>query len=213
MRALNTTRATLVLIIINVAVHVLRDYLGGTFLFDYGFIPALFVEPFGWPTLPDDLHTWLSPVSYTFLHGDWMHLGMNMLFLLAFGTPVERRLGAGRFLAFYFACGILAAAASALSYWFTGGVVLIVGASGAIAGLFGATVRFARFRLRGGTPETPGRPVSPWVLVISFVVINLIIGWIGFGNFAVAWQAHLGGFFAGLLLYGLFEPRRRRGPR
>jgi membrane associated rhomboid family serine protease len=205
---LNTTRVTLALIVVNVLVHLLQDQFGDVIAFDFGFIPALFVEPLGGLTLPDDWNTALSPVTYLFLHGDWMHLGINMLFLLAFGTPVERRLGPLRFLAFYLVCGVLAAAASALSYWITGGVVLIVGASGAIAGLFGATLRFARFRLRGRSPDTPGRLLSPWVLVISFVVANLLIGWTGFGEFAVAWQAHLGGFFAGLLLYGLFERRR-----
>jgi membrane associated rhomboid family serine protease len=95
-------------------------------------------------------------------------------------------------------------------------VVLIVGASGAIAGLFGATLRFARFRLRGRSADSPGRPLSPWVLVIAFVLVNLVLGYTGFGALgevkAVAWEAHLGGFFAGLLLYSLFEPRRRGGP-
>lgn len=221
MPALNTTRWTLILILANVAVHAMRVFVldgetDANLIFHYGFIPALFVEPGGWPTWPDDPTAWLTPLSYAFLHGDWVHLGINMMFLLAFGTPVERRLGPGRFLAFYFTCVVFAAAASTLSYWFSDGIVLIIGASGGISGLFGGTIRFARFRLRGRTAETPGRVIGPWVLVLSFVIINIVFGYTGFGTLgevrAVAWEAHLGGFFAGLLLFALFEKRTPGAP-
>ncbi|MEQ9639435.1 MAG: rhomboid family intramembrane serine protease [Alphaproteobacteria bacterium] len=218
--AFNTTRWTLILIAVNVAIHAgrsfgLSDGADSDVVFDFGFIPALFVVPGGWPVWPGDAMIWLTPLSYAFLHGDWVHLGINMLFLLAFGTPVERRLGSLRFLAFYLTCAVFAAVASTLSYWITDGIVLIVGASGAISGLFGGSIRFARFRLRSSNPDAPGRLVGPWLLVLSFVLVNIAFGFTGFGSFgevrAIAWEAHLGGFFAGLLLFALFE-KNASGP-
>lgn len=220
--AFNTTRLTLILIVANVVIHVARSFgLGAQadadVMFNFGFIPALFVVPGGGFVWPDDASIWLTPLSYAFLHGDWVHLAINMLFLLAFGTPVERRLGPARFLAFYLVCAVFAALASTLSYWITDGIVLIVGASGAVSGLFGGSIRFARFRLRSRDPERPGRVVGPWVLVLSFVVVNIGFGYTGFGSFgevkAIAWEAHLGGFFAGLLLFALFEKRHGGAPR
>lgn len=151
-----------------------------------------------------------------FLHGGWVHLGGNLLFLWVFGEAVEEELGHWRFLGFYFFCGFFALLfhtlmASRLA-------VPIIGASGAIAGLLGAyLVRF------------PQGPITSLVfLVIRFKTVQVpAFVWLGawlllqlYGlrqGGTVAWLAHLGGFLAGLLGIFLFLPlvrnRRLPGPR
>ncbi len=138
-----------------------------------------------------------------FLHGGWMHLGGNMLYLWIFGDNVEDELGHGRFLAFYLACGVAAALAQIAADPYSG--IPMVGASGAIAGVLGAyLLMFPRARVD--------------VLVIFFIVFRifpipawLVLGfWFGlqlFSGFAmpldeggVAYWAHAGGFVAGLVL-------------
>jgi membrane associated rhomboid family serine protease len=162
--------------------------------------------------------------TYALLHADWMHLGFNAVWLMAFGSPVARRFGVGRFVAFF----IVTAAAGALAHLIThpGGRVVMVGASAAISGMMGAATRFAfqaggslDFRhSRGADPDRiPAAPLEVALRnpsVVAFLAIwfafNLLFG-LGSVPIAgydqnVAWQAHVGGFVAGLLLFALFDP-------
>jgi len=137
-----------------------------------------------------------------FLHGGWMHLGGNMLYLWIFGDNLEKVMGNARFLLFYLVCGIAAAITHIV---FSGGsAVPTVGASGAISGILGGyLILFPRNRVRvltrGGIMSVPA------LVVLGFwIVIQLISG---FGSIAttaetggVAYLAHVGGFFAGMLL-------------
>jgi membrane associated rhomboid family serine protease len=155
---------------------------------------------------PRDLQAgvWQTLVTSIFLHGGWLHLLANSAFGLAFATPVARRMGedpAGGvvFFLFFLACGVLA------NLGFTAmdphDRAPLVGASGAIAGMMGATARLM----------TPGRRLagftSPSVvgMTASWLGVNLLIAFVplatpGAGHVIVAWQAHLAGYFAGLLL-------------
>ncbi len=159
-------------------------------------------------------------VSHIFLHADLMHLFFNLLWLMAFGSAVARRLGFTtgghmRFIAFFLMCGAIGAAAHLLS--FSDPNIPLIGASGAISGLMGGAIRFIfvpsplyQPRADGLVNVTNYRVV---VFAIIFVALNLLIGLTGLLNFssdtgAIAWQAHLGGFFAGLLLFGLFVQRQ-----
>ena len=104
-RAINLPPAVLWLIGINVAVHLLRQLLGEQAdqesILQFGLVPAAYTTDSG-----QDLFSLLvAPVTYQFLHGGWMHLGINMLTLAAFGAPVERLLGVRRFVFFYLLCG------------------------------------------------------------------------------------------------------------
>lgn len=184
------------------------------------------IFPGGWPA---DL--W-SLFSYTFLHANWMHLGFNAVWLLAFGTPVARRIGTVRFFLFYFLCGVIGAIAHILTH--AGEIVPTVGASAAVSGLMGGAARFVF--LDGGPLGRLGRSfygevsraeapraeaslrqalTDPRVLVFVgvWVGLNILFGAAGLtvtGDMAsIAWEAHLGGFFAGLLAFGLFDPIRR----
>jgi membrane associated rhomboid family serine protease len=154
-------------------------------------------------------------VSYMGLHADWTHLAMNCFWLLAFGPVVARRFGGGLFLAFFLVCGIVGALTYLAFNW--GAQVPVVGASGAISGLMGAALRM----LPGQPPpwaasgQAPLAPLwSRQILIFTAVwaVVNLVAGLTGLGmgveSVAIAWQAHLGGFVAGLLLCGAFDALR-----
>jgi len=155
-------------------------------------------------------------ISYMGIHGSWTHLIINCLWLLAFGPIVARRLGTALFLAFFLICGLAGAVTYLAFNWAS--PVPVVGASGAISGLMAAGLRM----LPGQTPwavpgETPLAPLlSRQILVFTLLwtAINLLTGVTGLGmggeNGLVAWQAHLGGFAAGLLLSGPFDSLRPR---
>ena len=150
------------------------------------------------------LGIWQPLFTSQFLHGGWAHLLGNMAFALAFATPVARRMGedsAGAvvFFLFFLVCGVLANLGFAAMD--PRDSAPLVGASGAIAGLMGATSRLM-------TPERrlAGFASSPVVgMAASWLGVNLLIAFVpwaapGAGHAIVAWQAHLAGYVAGLLL-------------
>ena len=143
------------------------------------------------------------------VHGGWAHAGLNSLGALAFGTPVARRFGRGgssRFFVFYLVCGLVSSLGYVALHW--GEAVVLVGASGAISGLMGATSRLIDRR------DALAPFVSRTVLGMAgaWLAINLLMAmrWIdvGTGGAPVAWEAHLVGYAAGLLLIGPFMRRR-----
>lgn len=156
-------------------------------------------------------------VAHTFIHADWFHLGMNLLWLMPFGAGVARRFGSGRsatirFFIFYFICGVAGALTHMIFY--PSGTMPLVGASGAISGLMGGAARF--MFVPGGFYGNRYLRLSPIydprviVFAVVFVLINIIFGTIGLDAVQspglVAWQAHIGGFLAGLFLFGFFDP-------
>ncbi|MFJ4619576.1 rhomboid family intramembrane serine protease [Streptomyces sp. NPDC088812] len=137
---------------------------------------------------------WYRLLTSMFLHSNYMHILFNMLSLWWLGGPLEQALGRVRYLALYFVSGL---AGSALTYLLAAPNQPSLGASGAIFGLFGATAVLMR-RMRYDM-----RPI------IALLVIN---GIITFGWGSIAWQAHVGGFVAGVAIgYGMVHaPRERR---
>ena len=155
-------------------------------------------------------------VTYQFVHGSWAHVLMNSAFVLAFGAPVARFLGGKArgsmvFFLFFIACGVAAATAY-------GGLETIlatvspvhpgwalVGASGAASGLMGAAARLIQGRGRLGS--IMGRTVVG--MGVGWITVNALLGLSGLTPGAagapVAWEAHIFGFFAGLLLIGPTE--------
>jgi membrane associated rhomboid family serine protease len=164
-------------------------------------------------------------VTYALLHASWIHLGVNAIWFLPFGSAVARRFGALRFLIFF----AVTAAAGALAHLFAygGQDAPVIGASAAISGTMAAAMRFAfqrggplSFWRTGGDADfrVPAAPLSRVLrepAVLAFLVvwfgINLLFGLISLpsgmgGGEVVAWQAHVGGFLAGLLLFSWFDP-------
>jgi membrane associated rhomboid family serine protease len=161
------------------------------------------------PAIP--LPFWSTLITSMFLHGGWMHLGGNMLYLWIFGDNLEKVMGAFRFLTFYLVCGL---AASFAHIAFGGGSnVPAVGASGAISGVLGGyLLLFPRNRVRVLTRA--GITSVPAILVLGFWIFIQFIN--GIGSMArtsetgggVAYMAHIGGFVAGLVLVKLMASRR-----
>ncbi len=150
---------------------------------------------------------WRTVFTSMFLHGNWLHIGSNMLYLWIFGNNIEDALGRFRFLLFYFACGAAAAAAQIFSNPHS--TIPMVGASGAIAGVLGAyLILFPRARVLTLVPifiifttvELPAYLIIGYWALIQF--INAY--WLGGGEMlrggGVAYFAHVGGFTAGIVL-------------
>lgn len=181
-------------------------------IFGYGLIPARLLEG---AVLPPDIPTippMLTIFSSMFLHGGWMHLIGNMLYLWIFADNIEDRMGHGRFLIFYLLCGIGAAIAQALPA--PDSTVPMVGASGAISGVLGAyLVLFPRARV------TVVIPLGFYLHVTRLPALAVLGLWFalqlmsealsGDANSGVAFRAHIGGFVAGLALVLAFVPRRQ----
>jgi membrane associated rhomboid family serine protease len=191
----------------------------------FAFIPARYdpavmpdiVWPGGWPA---DVWTF---VTYSLIHSDVSHLLLNTVWLLAFGSPVAHRFGPPRFLALM-ATSAAAGAAVHLATHF-GELLPMIGASAAISGAMAAAMRFAfqrngpiaLWRNREEAYRVPAAPLTvslrePRVLAFLAVWfgINLLfgLGSIGMAGVeqAIAWQAHIGGFLAGLLGFAVFDP-------
>ncbi len=143
-------------------------------------------------------------VTHIFVHGSWAHVLANSVFCLAFATPLVRAMGKGAggvvsFLAFFLVCGIAAGIGYCVLNWYSS--VPVVGASGAISGLIAAAIRL---RFQPGNPGLEpiwhGRVV---VMSLSYIGLNALTAFlplpVGEGM-VVAWQAHVCGYIAGLLL-------------
>lgn len=186
---------------------------------DYALIPARYSPAFLAVHHIDPGSLWdraVPFVSYMGLHSNLTHLGINCLGILAFGPIVARRFGTALFLVFFTACGVAGAALYVALNW--GEAMPVIGASGAISGLMAAALRMLPTQIPWAMPgETPLAPIlSRQMLMFSAVwaAVNLIAGLTGLGmgggTGLIAWQVHLGGFAAGLLLAGLFDYLRPR---
>jgi membrane associated rhomboid family serine protease len=200
-------------------------------VYSLGMIPA---RVFGYDELPPDLivvPAWATIFTSAFLHGGWLHLGGNMLYLWIFGDNIEDSMGHVRYLVFYFVCA--AAAAFAQGFAAPTSEIPMIGASGAISGVLGAYILLH-----------PSATIRVFIFLGFFFTIAHIPAWIVLGVWfllqlfnaaassasepGTAFWAHIGGFVAGALLVSFFRRRdvplmepprskpfqieRRRGP-
>lgn len=236
---------------IAIAMHMLDQNAAAEIVLAFGFVPADWASWFGIDVLtpiiddarqyPDDayraalgeladylkLYPGHGPVtlfSYAFLHGGFDHVAVNVIWLLAFGSPVARRLGPWRFLALF----LISACGGALLHDVTHSTELVplVGASGAIAGVMAGAVRFmfqpgeplSGFAFpRDSAIRMPHMPLRllvrdhrPLRFILLWIAVNAVTGLFGAsfmgGSGTIAWEAHLGGFFAGLLAFSFLDP-------
>ena len=180
-------------------------------VYSFGLIPDVLL---GDGRLPADLSVvppWLTVFTSMFLHGGWMHLIGNMLYLWIFADNVEDRLGHGRFLAFYALCGVAAAMAQALPD--PDSQIPMVGASGAISGVLGAyLLMYPRAHVLVLVPLGFFTQLMrlPAMLVLGlWFAMQLLSEMFASEGAGVAFRAHIGGFVAGLVLLPLFRRRSR----
>lgn len=193
-------------VLIKTATGVLQSYqfVGGLSA-HFALVPAEVTSRFAaaWPTI----------FTSMFLHGNWLHIGSNMLYLWIFGNNIEDSLGRFRFLLFYFGCGLAAAAAQILSA--PHATIPMVGASGAVAGVMGAyLVLYPRARILTLVPfffifflELPAYLIIGYWALLQFLNAVYLEGGVMQGG-GIAYFAHVGGFFAGILLIIMFGGRR-----
>jgi membrane associated rhomboid family serine protease len=221
----NVDRSVTGLIALLVAVHLVRSLIPAAWdeevLIRLGLLPARYADMY--TDIPGGTLAGITSfVTHMLLHGSWMHLVINIAWLLAFGGAVAKRLGGIRFLALFVLTGIAGAGFYLLLHW--GAIALLIGASGGVSGMFGAAMRFLMPMLRAGGGEAGTRVPAlslrqllhdrmTLVVVVAWLFLNLGFGLLGdpFGGTAeIAWEAHLGGFLAGLFGFGLFD--RASGP-
>lgn len=234
----NVPPAVVVTVVALVGVHALRmlvltDDQDVWFLLTFAFIPARYgtdlaasgAFPGGFGA---DLWTFFS---YAFLHADLLHIGLNLAWLLPFGTALARRFGAWRYTVFMLVVAAAGAFAHLVSH--PGAMVPMIGASAAISGAMAAALRFVfqprgplglwRGEGNGNAYLVPAASLSATLrdprflaFLAAWLGLNLLVG---LGSVPIveqgqeiAWQAHIGGFLAGFILFNVFDPvaRHRR---
>jgi membrane associated rhomboid family serine protease len=234
----NVPAVVIATVAVLVGVHLFRMFVLSSsqdeqFVLTFAFIPArYFTDGLAGGSLPGgfgaDLWTFFT---YAFLHADLLHIGLNLAWLIPFGTALARRFGAWRYVGFM----LVTAAAGALAHLVSSPDVdaPMIGASAAISGAMAATMRFVfqkdgpletwRDGPRNGEAyRVPALPLlatfrDPRLLLFLAVWMGLNalfgLGAISFGEEGqqLAWQAHIGGFVAGLVLFGAFDPVTARG--
>ena len=228
----NIPGAVTVVIALIVGVHVILTTLmplqqGNLWTLRMAFIPTRF-SPEGAAFPGGEWARYWQFFSHQIVHADWLHVGLNCAWLLAFGSGIARRAGNARFLAFSLVCGV----AGILTFWALNQnvTVPVIGASGAVSGMMAGALRFVfsaqiEAKRRGHPVPIESVPLAsifqlariPAVvlLVIAWIGINYIFGVSGFGapdEAKIAWEAHLGGFVFGMLAYGFFDRQRPEWP-
>ena len=229
--ALRVPAVVVGLIVVLIVAHVARTtasaQTSAAIIANYAFIPARYSHAFlvAHNVAPQSFWELAVPFfSYIFLHGNYTHLFVNCVWLLPFGSIVARRLGSVTFILFFLVCGAAGAAAHLVTNW--GIYEPAVGASGAISGVMAMSFRIVALieaqdlpsyaatvsgDLRRHTPLAPILSSRIVVWSVIWLAINLVAGMTGLGAAPgsgpqlIAWQAHMGGYIAGLLLAGPFD--------
>lgn len=225
-RALNIPNGVLFAGLLMFAVHLLRVSLptdeGFALLVSLAFVPARYSGVSGIPG--GQWSDVTSFITYMFVHGSWTHLVVNLLWMLAFGSAVAKRIGTFPFLLFSALCGVAGALVHLALHF--GEAIPVVGASAAISGQMAAAVRFMFGAREGpawfsrdvksiplaGISKTLANPRFLGFLTV-WVLLNLLFGLGGVqleaGGSSIAWEAHIGGFLCGLFSIGMFDTLTR----
>ncbi len=225
----NLPRIVIIVFACFVLVHLVRTFankeLDDWLILNFAFTPARLSPP---PELAGlqfpggflgDIWTFFT---HALLHADWEHLGFNSIWMFVFGTVVARRISAAQFILF----SIYTAGFGAVAFYLFnfGSFTFLIGASGAISGMMGGAIRLM-YSVEGGMANLRrsdfsdvqllplGKIVqnkSAMMFVSVWMILNIIFGITGFGAgdsvSSIAWEAHLGGFIAGFVLFGFFDP-------
>ena len=189
-----------------------QSYKTGQLFYSYGLIPSVLM---GYDQLPMDLYAvpaYMTIFSSMFMHGGWMHLIMNMLFIWVFADNIEDNLGSRNFIIFYILCGIGAAMAHVLMDTYS--QIPVIGASGAISGVLGAYII--------NHPKARILVLIPFFFIIIIKIRALyVLGYwfalqfinsytVSSQGGGVAYAAHIGGFVSGMILILFFNKKMKR---
>ena len=174
-----------------IVIKLLPDTLAFSLMLQGGVIPARYTGD-----LPFTPEAAIAPLTHMFIHGGWLHLAINLGTLLAFGAGLEKTIGGRALLALFFLSGLIGAGVHVLFYPHLQGPM--IGASGAISGLFGAVLMMMH---QNGVMGDSYRKLLPFIAI--WIGISLFFGFFGMpgSDTAIAWTTHIGGFLAGIFLY------------
>ena len=159
-------------------------------IYKLAFVPARYTG-----TIPFSTATITSPLTHMFIHAGWLHLIINVGTLMAFGAGIEKAMGGRRMLLFYLLSGFCGVALHTLVY--PHAEMPLIGASGAISGLFGGIIMM----MYGTGMMGSYKKLLP--IIFLWIGVSLFFGFFGMPGVdnPIAWTAHVGGFIGGLLLY------------
>ncbi|MGH6763195.1 MAG: rhomboid family intramembrane serine protease [Phyllobacterium sp.] len=219
----NIPGVVLFFLVVSIGIYLAQSYLLGDeanswLLLYLAFIPVRFSQYGGF----SDITAWWTTISYSFLHGSFAHVAVNMVWLAAFGSPLAGRIGTVRMVAFW----VLTAVAAAFTHYllYSDSLTPLVGASGAISGMMGAAARFGFRRVQRGRLPAFAGPLLPVMLTLTlrpvlaflgvWLAINVVTGLISVvpGESSIAWEAHIGGFLAGFFGISLLDRPVSRDP-
>ena len=201
------------LLIVFISLHLFRAWLlPARYVDDFILLMSAIPARYGdmGSLVPYPSAAWYSPITHALIHSDWTHLFFNMAWMLAFGSPVAKRFGTLRFLLLAIVGALAGFGFHMITHMNDFGPML--GASGAVSAFMGAAIRLQ------GDVDAPVLPLTAAITNRTFVafvsiwfVFNLLIGLypelITGDDTKIAWQAHVGGFLTGLLLFRLFDPK------
>ncbi len=208
LRAVAYQRVTFIIVVLCVGVFLWQVSLpndGVAFIYSYGLIPVVVLGDV--PLAPELVRVpaGLTIVTSMFLHGGWLHLGGNMLYLWVFGDNVEDSMGHLRYAAFYILCGIAAGLTHA--YLEPASEVPMIGASGAISGVLGAyLILHPRVKVLVLVLFRFAVTLPAFIVLGSYIVLQILYVYLDAGGDTALW-AHIGGFAAGALLIPFFRDR------
>ena len=223
-RIVNAPWIVVALIAVLTAVHIWPGWLNVEdsfqFILKYAFLPVRYGAVAY--DLPGGVAAdYWSPVTYAFLHADWVHLILNSVWMLIFGSVTAWRLGTARFLLL----SLVSAVVGAFAFMAVNmdSQTVLIGASGAVSGQMAGAIRIMFAGSQSGTPRSreliEAAPVLSLgdllrnrravTLLIVWFGVTIVFGVAGFGTAgevnAIAWEAHIGGFVAGLIMFGLLD--------
>lgn len=181
----------LIIIIHLIVFYLLNENLRYWVFYHLGFVPIRFTDG----SMFEPLQI-LTPITHMFLHGSWLHIGMNAVMLLAFGSGLEKWVGAKKMFQIFFICGLFGVATHFI--FNLNSLDPVIGASGGLSGMFAAVLVMLHRQNLSQSNKTVGGKFGMMPIIALWVGISVLFGVMGSPDgSSIAWLAHIGGFLGG----------------